>query len=185
MPNKGIHGSQVSDRKGRKFESETDQKRGRNRRNLDPYVMDEGRPEPAVCIRCHAVYKNKHWYFEENEFKYLRENREAVETACPACQKITQSYPEGVVTLRGDYLWHHEEEIRNILKNEENKAMAKNPLERIMRMEREGDDLVIETTEEKLAEHLGRALNKAHQGELKIDWSDQHSLCRVTWERSA
>jgi hypothetical protein len=63
--------------------------------------------------------------------------------------------------------------------------MAKNPLERIMRMEREGDNLVIETTEEKLAEHLGRALNKAHQGELKIDWSDEHSLCRVTWERSA
>lgn len=185
MPNKGIHGDQVNDRKGRKFKSDPDQKRGRNQRNLDPYVMDEGRPEPAICGRCHAIFKNKRWYFEENEFNHFRRTREAAETVCPACQKVTQSYPEGIVTLRGDYLWHHEEEIRNILKKEENKAMAKNPLERIIRMEREGDDLVIETTEEKLAEHLGRALNKAHQGELKIDWSNEHSLCRVIWERSA
>jgi hypothetical protein len=36
------------------------------------------------------------------------------------------------VTLRGDYVWDHEEEIRNILTNEEEKAMAKNPLERII-----------------------------------------------------
>ena len=52
-----------------------------------------------------------------------------------------------------------------------------------MRMDRDGDDLVIETTEEKLAEHLGRALHKSHQGELKVVWADDHSRCRVTWQR--
>ncbi len=61
--------------------------------------------------------------------------------------------------------------------------MAKNPLERIIRVAREGDELVIETTEQKLAEHLGRALHKSHQGELKVSWTEEHSVCRVTWER--
>jgi hypothetical protein len=61
--------------------------------------------------------------------------------------------------------------------------MAKNPLERIISMERTEDELRIETTEEKLAEHLGRALNKAHQGELTVTWSDDHAICRVTWQR--
>lgn len=185
MSDKGIRGNQIDDRKGRKFENESDRKRGRNKRNIDPYIMDEGGQEPAVCTKCHAVYKNRRWYLEEEEFRQLRESREVTKVVCPACRKIAESYPEGIVTLRGDYLWHHEEEIRNIIKNEEDKAMAKNPLERIIQMKREGEDLIIETTEEKLAEHIGRALNKAHQGELKTDWSDQHSLCRVTWERMA
>ncbi len=68
-------------------------------------------------------------------------------------------------------------------RNEESKAMAKNPLERIMRMEREGDALIIATTEEKLAERVGRSLHKAHQGELAIAWDDKHAICWVSWQR--
>jgi NMD protein affecting ribosome stability and mRNA decay len=157
--------------------------RGRTQRNTDPYIMDAGMPEPALCTSCHAIYRNKRWYLKEQDYKTIREDATVHETVCPACQKMDQLYPEGVVTLRGDYLWKHEEEILNILRNTENNAMAKNPLERIMNIRPEGDALVIETTEEKLAEHLGRALNKAHQGHLEITWSDNHSLCRVNWER--
>jgi hypothetical protein len=72
----------------------------------------------------------------------------------------------------------------NILRNTESTAMAKNPLERIMSIKPEGEALIIETTEEKLAEHIGRVLHKSHQGQLDITWSDNHSLCRVTWERT-
>lgn len=158
-------------------------KRGRVKTSEDPYIPDEGRKETSLCQSCHAIYQNKRWYLDEILFEELKAKEEVHWVTCPACQKIAEKYPEGIVTLRGDYLWHHEEEIRNVLKNEETKARAKNPLERIIRMEREGQDLVIETTEEKLAEHLGRALHKAHQGDLKISWTQEHSVCRVTWER--
>ena len=87
------------------------------------------------------------------------------------------------MTLSGSYLWKHEEEIQRILKNEEHKALAKNPFERIIRSHRDNDKLVIETTENKLAEHLGRVLHKAHQGELNISWSGDPDICRVSWER--
>ena len=46
---------------------------------------------------------------------------------CPACQKIAEKYPEGIVTLRGDYLWHHEEEIRNVLKKRRDKGQDQEP----------------------------------------------------------
>ncbi len=167
-----------------RFELDPNNQRGRNRRNTDPYVSDEGLPEPAVCTVCHAIYRNKRWYLKEKDYVEVRENEVANEVVCPACQKISDLYPEGVVTLKGDYLWQHEEEIRNILRNTENVAMAKNPLGRIMSIKQDGDALVVETTEEKLAEHIGRALHKAHHGDLNIDWSDNHSLCRVTWERT-
>jgi len=160
-------------------------KRGRVQTSSDPYLPEGGLEEPALCENCRAVYRNKRWTLDPEEYEAVQASENVQRVTCPACRKIAEHYPEGVVTLRGDYLWDHEEEIRNILRNEENRAMAKNPLERIIRMEREGDDLVIETTEEKLAEHLGRALHKAHQGHLDVTWSDNHSLCRVTWERTS
>lgn len=160
-------------------------KRGRVLTSADPYIPEEGFREPSVCGNCHALYRNKHWYLDPAAYEAAKVGGDFHRVTCPACQKIAGRYPEGVVTLRGGYIWDHEEEIRNILKNEESKAMAKNPLERIIRMEREGDDLIIETTEEKLAEHLGRALHKAHQGDLQVSWSEEHMVCRVTWERMA
>ncbi len=158
-------------------------KRGRARTSENPFMSDAGLKEPALCTSCHALYRNKRWYLDPEAAGKAENSPDTNLVTCPACQKAAQSYPEGIVTLRGGYLWDHEEEIRNILKNEETKAMAKNPLERIMTMERQGDDLIIETTEKKLAEHLGRAMNKAHQGALNVSWDADHQCCRVTWER--
>jgi NMD protein affecting ribosome stability and mRNA decay len=158
-------------------------KRGRVKTSADPYIPEEGPPALSLCESCHALYHNKRWYLDVEAFEAAKAGGDFHWATCPACQKIAERYPEGVVTLRGDYVWDHEEEIRNILKHEEERAMAKNPLQRIIRMEREGNDLVIETTEEKLAEHLGRALHKSHQGDLKVSWTEEHSVCRVTWER--
>jgi len=100
---------------------------------------------------------------------------------CPACRKIAEKYPEGLLTLEGRYLWQHEEEIRNMLTNEVTRLRQRNPLERVMRMERREEALVIETTDQKLAEHLGRAVQRAHRGELHIDWGGD--ACRVEWNR--
>ncbi|NIQ97316.1 MAG: hypothetical protein GWN87_26440 [Desulfuromonadales bacterium] len=160
-------------------------KRGRARTSKDPYIPEEGRKEETICTDCKAIYRDKHWFLDNELFEKLDGDGSVNRTTCPACRKIADRYPEGIVTLRGGYLWDHETEIRNIISNEEEKAMAKNPLERIMTMEREGDAMIIETTEQKLAEHLGRALNKAHQGELDISWAKDHAVCRVTWERPA
>ncbi len=161
----------------------TGDKRGRVETSADPYLCEAGLKEPSLCKTCGAVYRKKHWYLDPGEAEALKRDGTAQEVSCPACRKIQDRYAEGFVVLRGAYLWEHEEEIRNLLKHEETKAMAKNPLERIIMMERVGDDMQIETTEEKLAEHLGRAVSKAHQGELKVSWSDDHAVCRVAWER--
>jgi len=153
-------------------------KRGRLRTSNDPYSTGSLK-EPSVCSACHAIYRDKHWAL----LPPAEQPADAEAVICPACQKIAEGYAQGVVTLQGDYLWSHEEEIRNMLLNEEQKARSKNPLERIMRMISEDERMVIETTEQKLAEHLGRALHKAHQGNLIISRPKDHLTCRVTWER--
>jgi NMD protein affecting ribosome stability and mRNA decay len=158
-------------------------KRGRTRTSDDPYLSESGLKEPAICQGCKAIYRNKRWLLDPVEAKIMQDDPKVQWVTCPACQKIAEHYPEGIVTLRGDYLWSHEEEIRNILSNEADRVMAKNPIARIMHMETSGESLVIETTEQKLAEHLGRTLNRAHSGDLQVAWSGSPRVCRVTWER--
>lgn len=158
-------------------------KRGRKRTSDDPYLPDAGLKEPSICQSCHALYRHKRWQLDPQEVRRMETNSDVHWVTCPGCQKAAESYPEGILTLRGDYLWSHEQEIRNILSNESERVMAKNPIARIMQMTTVEDALVIETTEQKLAEHLGRALNRAHSGDLQVEWSAAPRICRVSWER--
>jgi len=158
-------------------------KRGRTLTSRDPYVPEGGLKEPAVCRECHAVYRHKRWQLPLVDVAGFENDPSVLWVNCPACQKIAEQYPEGIVTLAGDYLWHHEAEIRNILSNEVERVRAKNPGARIIKMTKEDGRLVIETTEQKLAEHLGRTLGRAHSGTLQVDWSGSPRMCRVSWER--
>ncbi len=158
-------------------------KRGRLNTSNDPYLAGTGLAEPSFCRVCGAVYRKKRWVMDAEEAAHLESSNSGHAVVCPACRKISDNYAEGVITLYGSYLWEHEDEIRNMLRNEENRVMDKNPLARIISMNRSEGNLQIETTEEKLAEHLGRALHKAHQGELKVTWADDHAVCRVDWHR--
>jgi hypothetical protein len=160
-------------------------KQGRPKRSADPYIPGEGLQEEGMCPKCKAIYKNKRWYLAEEIPEDEKTGKDFVPVECPACKKIAEGYHQGVVTLKGEFLRQHKEEILNLIHNEEKKSLSKNPLQRIMSIEREGDELVIKTTEQKLAEHLGRAVHKAQQGDLHVSWDDNHSFCRVNWERDA
>lgn len=159
-------------------------KRGRLQTSRGPFMPEERPKEPSLCTSCKTVYLHKQWTLDPETYRRLETDPETNWIHCPACQKIAASYPEGIVTLSGSYLWKHEAEIQRILKNEEQKALAKNPFERVIRKLRDEDKIVIETTDKKLAEHLGRVLHKAHRGELHISWTGAPDSCRVHWERS-
>jgi len=157
-------------------------KRGRVPTSQDPFISEEALAGVHICPECHAVYQQRHWNLSPELYEQARRQQHR-QTTCPACLKAGQAYAEGVVTLSGEYLWEHETEICNLIRNAENQALENNPLERVIRMERQGEGLVVETTDIKLAEHLGRIIHRAHQGELRMTWSGSPSTCRVSWQR--
>ncbi|MEK6698135.1 MAG: hypothetical protein AABZ10_03730 [Nitrospirota bacterium] len=74
----------------------------------------------------------------------------------------------------------------NLIKNEEARARAFNPLERVMSVKENGfGSVIISTTNEKLAQRLGRAIKKAFHGEVAYHWSHDNKLARVDCERAA
>lgn len=152
-------------------------------RSTDVYREKLGPQETALCGKCGAFYRNKRWLMDEAELNKLRGDSTVTTVVCPACQRMADGNPAGVVTLSGSYLLEHENDILNMIKGTEARSRAKNPLGRIMEINQENDVLTVSTTEDKLAQKLGREVYKAHKGELHYSWSHDLHFVRVNWTR--
>ncbi len=155
-------------------------------RETDPYIPRKSASDVGICPTCHAVCRNRRWVIDEKEFAALTRKGAvtvAVWRRCPACRKIEDGFPAGMVTLSGGYLRGHREDILNLVRNEERRAMGINPLERIIRMEEKGEKMEIATTDEKLAQRIGREVRKACGGTVEYKWSEDSKLLRVNWAR--
>ncbi|KAF0219792.1 MAG: hypothetical protein FD174_1805 [Geobacteraceae bacterium] len=160
-----------------------EEKGQRTVRSTDVYLPKAGLKEAAVCKKCHLVYQHKRWHLDEKEAQRLLADAKTNKGVCPACRRMEDDNPGGVVTFSGDYLREHEVEILDLIKNEEAESRGKNPLGRIMEISQEENVLTISTTEDKLAQKLGREVYKAHKGELHYRWSHDQNFVRVSWTR--
>jgi NMD protein affecting ribosome stability and mRNA decay len=142
----------------------------------DAYRGGAKLPEPTLCPDCSAVYHKGRW-------QWAAAPEGAHKTRCPACLRIHHDFPAGYVTLSGKFLEQHREEIMHLLKNEESREKAEHPLQRIMKIEDEGKDVQVTTTDNHLARAMGEALHRAYQGELQINYNREDDLVRVSWSR--
>jgi hypothetical protein len=167
----------------RKWSGQKGKKFGHAGRTEDPYQPAEGQ-EASLCTNCQAIYQNKRWFFDDKLAGKLAGTDKVKEVICPTCRKIKDHYSEGVLTLSGEFFKEHKDEIITLLKNEAERVAGRSVDDRIITMTEEGKDrLVIETTTEKLAQHLGRAVYRAYKGELEFRWSEVNKFVRVYWSR--
>jgi NMD protein affecting ribosome stability and mRNA decay len=149
----------------------------------DPYLLRAGYKEPTICPVCGLIYHDKRWIDDSEISKKYSEDVKVSRQKCPACRKIEDHYPMGLVSLSGAFLEEHKEDILNLVRNEEKRGQNKNPLERIMNIEEVPDGLEIETTTESLALRIGRIMNRAYSGEIHYKFSDGEKLVRILWHR--
>jgi len=142
----------------------------------DPYKVREKLPEPTVCRQCHAVYERGRWRWGDAP-------ADASATICPACDRINDQYPAGFITLEGDFLRRHGEEMLHAIRHVEQRQQAEHPLKRIMSLEHHEDRLDITTTDIHLARAIGDAIHDAYQGELELHYNREDQLLRVRWQR--
>ena len=157
------------------------------RRNVesfnDPYIDKRSLRENTVCKRCGAVYTASRWYLKDQAPVKATSNGRRVEITCPACQKVRDRMPGGILKITGDFVGSHQEEIMNLIRNQTNKAQTINPLEKIIALGPIDNGIEITTTNEKLAQRIGKALHKAYRGRVEYKWSEDTKLARVNWHR--
>jgi NMD protein affecting ribosome stability and mRNA decay len=169
----------MSTRRGQRY---TTSYKEREKAKQDPYAMLRAPRGPLVCPECHAVFAKKRWVLDEAEFAKLRTAATTRKALCPACRKIRDHHPEGIVTLRWPDLDEHEAEIRGLIVNEEARALAVNPLARVMKIVTFSEqEMEIQTTSDQLAQRIGRELVRAFGGKATYRWAHKDMLLRVEW----
>ncbi|MDH7570567.1 MAG: BCAM0308 family protein [Armatimonadota bacterium] len=157
------------------------------RRNVedtgDPYLPNHTHPGKAVCRECQAVFHDDRWSLDPAAREKALRGGGVQYVTCPACQKIRDRVPGGLFTLSGDFVAEHREEILNLIRNEDMRARNVNPLERVMEISEEGSEMVVTTTNEKLAQRLGRAVHRAYGGHVEYQWLADAKQARVRWSR--
>jgi NMD protein affecting ribosome stability and mRNA decay len=150
-------------------------------RRLRPRAHGSARgklPQVTACPSCGASYREGRWTWQAAPDG-------AHERICPACERIAERYPAGVLRVEGAFVARHRDDLIGLVRNIEERERSRHPLKRIMRIARRRNGFVAETTDGKLAQTLGRALRKAYAGELEhpLTTADTDNLVRVRWLR--
>jgi NMD protein affecting ribosome stability and mRNA decay len=144
----------------------------------DPYQVQHKPPEPATCQNCGAVYQHGRWQWGKSPEGAHRE-------LCPACRRIADALPAGIVTLQGPFTLEHKNEITGLVHNEEAAEKAEHPLNRIMAIANIENGIEVQTTDIHLPRRIGTALKRAFDGELEMHFDEAGYFVRVDWRRPA
>jgi len=139
----------------------------------------------TMCERCGATYREKQWRRPAAE--ELRWPVGLAWTVCPACRQAEEEEYYGRVLIRGQAAERDEEAIRRRVENVAKRATWTQPLRRVLSVQRQGEDLEILTTSQKLAHRIVRSLVSAFGGTPAYGWSEDDGELRAvwTWEGSA
>ena len=144
----------------------------------DPYMMRAKPTEPTRCPECGVVFSEGRWQWLSTAPKNPREE------VCPACQRIRDQQPAGILTLTGDFFNNHREEMLNLINNKVDGQKATHPMKRLMAIDDQEDgSTVITFTDTHLPRGVGQAIESAYDGELEIQYTEATNLVRVYWQR--
>jgi NMD protein affecting ribosome stability and mRNA decay len=142
----------------------------------DPYQARAKLPEPAVCRKCGAVYHMGRW-------QWLPLPEAANRGECPACLRIRGNDPAGIVTLAGGFVREHQDELRSLIRHQEEQEKREHALNRVMAVRTLSDGLEITTTDIHLPRRIGEAIERACGGTLDYHYEEDRYFLRVRWSR--
>jgi len=143
----------------------------------DTYKLRGKLPEPTVCPQCGASYHKGHWTWAKVA------DTGAHEHPCPACQRTNDRYPAGELSIAGDFVADHREEILHLAHNVEEQERSQHPLNRIMAIEDVDEGIRVLTTDIHLPRRIAEALQSAWDGELDVHYDEAGYFLRASWRR--
>jgi len=142
----------------------------------DPYQHAGKYREPARCEQCGAVWHGGRWQWAEAPAA-------AHATTCPACRRMHDELPAGVITLDGPFIALHHDELVAIARHTAEHERLDHPLNRIMQVSEPDGRIEITTTDIHLPQRIGAALKSAYDGELVVRYAQGEYSVRVHWSR--
>ena len=79
---------------------------------------------------------------------------------CPACRRVNDRFPAGVVTLKDSFTLAHKDELVRMARRQEDIEKPEHPLDGIMAIEEDAEGLTISTTDIHLPRRIGETIKR-------------------------
>ena len=147
-----------------------------HQRNAEPPDRFTYREEAKLvggthCPQCGLIVREGRWTRD-------RWPSDGPERTCPACARIRDRYPAGVIELTGD-LGGLATELGNLIRNVEKAEGQEHPLERLIELEVSEERLYATTTGVHLARRVGSALKRQLKDRVVIRYGEEENLVRI------
>lgn len=139
----------------------------------DPYQHQRKVAEGGACPQCGAVYRAGRWQWGEAQ--------NSSPQMCPACRRINDRAPAGIVTLRATLDQSRKNEMIGLARHQEKAEKSEHALNRIIAIEETPEAIVITTTDIHLPRRIGEAVRRAFGGAVDIDFDEDGYFVRVNW----
>lgn len=115
----------------------------------------------VLCKDCGAAYYKKSWKHGLENIKTSEKSDPAVTfKICPACQMIKNKQYEGRITVK-NLPEHYAGELEGLAEGFCRRAYERDPMHRLIKMEKSASGLVITTTENELANKLAHKIKSS------------------------
>ncbi len=144
----------------------------------DAYRDHHAWSDPTECPDCHASFVGGRWRWDAAP-------PGSAQHRCPACRRIHDQFPAGLVTLGGPWFDAHRQEVMALVQHHAERARQEHPMQRLMPTPTPTQDgeTTLATTDMHLAHGLGEALHRAFKGDLSARYERGQTLMRVHWSR--
>jgi NMD protein affecting ribosome stability and mRNA decay len=144
----------------------------------DPYQLQQKPQDGTACPQCGVAFTGGRWSWRSDEPPTKRE-------LCPACRRINERFPAGVLTLKGPFVREHRDELVRMARHQETLEKDEHPMNRIMAVEELDDGLEIATTDIHLPKRIGELVKRTWKGRLATRFEKDGYFVRVSWTREA
>ncbi|WP_159588834.1 BCAM0308 family protein [Chelativorans xinjiangense] len=142
----------------------------------DPYQRQQKPRGPAVCPKCGAAFKDGRW-------QWISTPTDTGHEICPACRRIEDGYPAGVLTLTGPFAIQHQDEILRLARHQEELENREHPMNRIMGIRKDESMIEITTTDIHLPRRIAETVHRAFHGRLVYRYEAEPYSLQVSWSR--
>lgn len=116
----------------------------------------------VICETCNIFYYKKSWHHDADTFIAVRANKDIPVhfATCPACALIKGRQCLGVITVK-NVPAAQKTDLLNLIKGYCERAFDRDPLERLISVTSTGSSVIAKTTNNQLAQRLGRKIKEA------------------------